>query len=215
MTDKITNLQARVKALEDAGNRLSFMAQTSGGTAGRDDGLMAAIDGWTAALAASIPADPVTNAGCRQQVKVKPLVWEPIGNMFHAFDPLFSVMAISENPNAYDDERAARIRSVLTVQPSSDVAAQFDNADWFWRTMDPDDSADTPSGALHRGMVGHFCVCEIASSYTGPTRYGFTAPVLDQDSDDEEFLHFATQQEAIDAAKDRIRALRATEEGEA
>ena len=50
--------KARVKVLEEAGNRLSFMAQTSGGTAGRDDGLMAAIDGWTAALAASIPADP-------------------------------------------------------------------------------------------------------------------------------------------------------------
>lgn len=49
------------------------------------------------------------------QVTVKPLEWEPIGNMFHAFDPLFSVMAISENPNAYDDERAARIRSALTV----------------------------------------------------------------------------------------------------
>lgn len=66
MTDKTTHLQASVKALDEAGNRLSFMAQTSGGTAGRDDGLMAAIDGWTAALAASQPADPVTNAGCCQ-----------------------------------------------------------------------------------------------------------------------------------------------------
>lgn len=74
--DEITRLQARVKVLEEAGNRLSFMAQTSGGTAGRDDGLMAAIDGWTATLAARIPADPVTNADCCQAVRVKPLVWE-------------------------------------------------------------------------------------------------------------------------------------------
>lgn len=88
-------------------------------------------------------------------------------------------------------------------------AERFDQADWFWRTMDPDDSADTPSEAIDRGMVGHFCVCEIASSYTGPVRYGFTAPVLDQDSDDYEFMHFATQQEAIDAAEERCAALRA------
>ncbi len=31
------------------------------------------------ALAASQPADPVTNAGCRQTVKVKPLVWTYVG----------------------------------------------------------------------------------------------------------------------------------------
>lgn len=51
------------------------------------------------------------------QVTVKPLEWAPIGELFHAFDPLFVVMAISENPDAYDDERAARIRSALTVTP--------------------------------------------------------------------------------------------------
>lgn len=92
--------------------------------------------------------------------------------------------------------------------PETD-AERFDRADWYWRTMDPDDSADTPSEAIHRGMMGDFCVCEIASSYTGPVRYGFTAPVLDPESDDAEFLHFATQQEAIDAANERSAALRA------
>lgn len=32
--------------LKRAGDTLSFAAQTSGGTAGRDDGLVAAIEGW-------------------------------------------------------------------------------------------------------------------------------------------------------------------------
>ncbi len=92
------------------------------------------------------------------------------------------------------------------VQESAMV---FDNADWYWRTMDPDDCGDSPEETISRSMLGNFCVCEIASSFTGPTRYGFTAPVLDANSDDEEFVHFATQQEAIDAAKERSAALRA------
>lgn len=98
-----------------------------------------------------------------------------------------------------------------------DETKAFDNADWFWRTMDPDDCGDNPAEAINRGMVGNFCVCEIASSYVGPIRYGFTAPVLDAESDDEEFVHFATQEEAIKAAKERSSALarlrKAREEG--
>ena len=89
----------------------------------------------------------------------------------------------------------------------TDDAAAFDRADWFWRTMDPDDCGDSPEEAISRAMVGQFCVCEIASSYHGPTRYGFIAPVLDPASDDEEFVHFATQQEAVEAAKARRAAL--------
>lgn len=92
-----------------------------------------------------------------------------------------------------------------------EAARAFDSADWYWRTMDPDDCGDSPNEAISRAMIGNFCVCEIASSFTGPIRYGFTAPVLDADSDDEEFLHFATQQEAIDAARERSAALRAKE----
>lgn len=102
----------------------------------------------------------------------------------------------------------------ITVQDAAETDAErFDRADWFWRVMDPDDSADTPAEAIHRGMIGDYCVCEIASSYTGPVRFGFTAPVLDPDSDDTEFLHFETQQKAIDAAKARAAALRAITEG--
>lgn len=99
------------------------------------------------------------------------------------------------------EAEVARLREALGIK--GDQAASFDSADWFWRTMDPDDCGDRPEEAINRAMVGRFCVCEIASSYTGPTRYGFIAPVLDPDSDDEEFVHFATQQEAIDAANAR------------
>lgn len=63
------------------------------------------------------------------------------------------------------------------------------------------------SGVVHRAYFGQFVVCEIASSYRGPTRFGFNAPTLDPESDDEVFLHFETEAEAIDAAKDRIAAL--------
>jgi hypothetical protein len=83
------------------------------------------------------------------------------------------------------------------------AAAAFDSADWYWRTMDPDDSGETPNDAICRGNLGQFCVCEIASSYRGPTRYGFLAPTLDPESDDEEFVHFATHDEAMLAAKTR------------
>ena len=101
----------------------------------------------------------------------------------------------------------ALIRHLLDGLPGEDTATAFDKADMFWRTLDPDDSGDNPSEALNRGMVGAFTVCEVASSYMGPTRYGFIAPVLDAESDDEEFLHFATQAEAMTAAGDRMAAL--------
>ena len=115
----------------------------------------------------------------------------------------------------FDDHDLGNIdtaRAALTT-PAPDAVQEaarvFDSADWYWRTMDPDDCGDSPEEAISRAMLGNFCICEIASSFTGPIRYGFTAPVLDADSDDEEFLHFATQQEAIDAAKERQAALRA------
>ena len=43
-------LSSREAVLREAGNRLSFAAQISGGTAGRDEGLVAAIEGWERAL---------------------------------------------------------------------------------------------------------------------------------------------------------------------
>lgn len=42
----IAQLEARCERMAGAGNKLSFAAQTSGGVAGRDEGLIAAIDGW-------------------------------------------------------------------------------------------------------------------------------------------------------------------------
>lgn len=100
-------------------------------------------------------------------------------------------------------ENAEAELAAAQQREAGDAAQSFDKADWFWRTMDPDDCGDSPEEAINRAMVGQFCVCEIASSFSGPTRYGFVAPVLDSESDDEEFVHFATQQEAIDAAKAR------------
>lgn len=97
------------------------------------------------------------------------------------------------------------LRRLVNALSHRDVT-KFDRADWYWRTMDPDDSGDTPEDAIMRSMVGDFCVCEIASSYRGPTRYGFIAPVADPESDDTEFVHFATQDEAIAAANERLGA---------
>jgi hypothetical protein len=47
--ERVAVLEAENARLREAGNALSFAAQTSGGTAGRDDALVAAIDGWAAA----------------------------------------------------------------------------------------------------------------------------------------------------------------------
>lgn len=107
--------------------------------------------------------------------------------------------------------RAQQPAAPVSGVTAQDDASAFDRADWFWRTMDPDDCGDNPAEAINRAMVGQFCVCEIASGYNGPTRYGFVAPVLDPESDDEEFIHFATQQEAIDAIAARRAALSALE----
>ena len=108
-------------------------------------------------------------------------------------------------PRPAEPAQAARV-------DATDDATAFERADWFWRTMDPDDCGDSPEEAINRAMVGRFCVCEIASSYKGPTRYGFIAPVADPESDDEEFVHFATHPEAIDEARSRA-LIAAAQEG--
>lgn len=107
------------------------------------------------------------------------------------------------------------IRPILTsigatYGPNSEAAeaALFGTADLYWRRIDPDNSADTPGEALHQGAVGNFIVCEVASAFIGPTRYGFNAPVLDPNSDGKEFLHFATQEEALAAARERHAAMK-------
>ncbi len=118
--------------------------------------------------------------------------WQPSTRQAHE---LFEAVLASLPAPDEKDAEIARLREAL------DRSQRFEAADWYWRTMDPDDCGDSPEEAINRAMVGQFCVCEIASSFTGPTRYGFIAPVVDPESDDEEFVHFATQQEAIDAAK--------------
>lgn len=74
----------------------------------------------------------------------------------------------------------------------------FDKADWFWREIDPDDSGDSPHEAIR--FLPDFTVSCVCSSFRGPTRYVFRAPVLDANSDDTEILHFATEEEALAAA---------------
>ncbi len=44
----LTQQESEIEALREAGNKLSLAAQTSGGIAGRDAGLVAAIDAWAA-----------------------------------------------------------------------------------------------------------------------------------------------------------------------
>ena len=78
MTDEITRLKARVKVLEDAlqiaRTHVANNAQgwSVGRAASRAD--LSDVDAALAVLAASQTADPVTNAGCHQQVKVKTAV---------------------------------------------------------------------------------------------------------------------------------------------
>ena len=107
------------------------------------------------------------------------------------------------------DALAAHVAAEVAKARAEDAAGlqSFDSADWFWRSMDPDDNADNPAEVIHRAYFGQFTICEIASSYRGPTRFGFNAPVLDPESDDEEFLHFETQEDAMEAAKARQTAL--------
>lgn len=121
------------------------------------------------------------------------------------YEPSHSVSAELATLRA-EIEQLRRERDAIRNE-TLEAAKRFDVADWYWRTLDPDDSADNPGEALNRGMVPNFVVCEVASSFSGPTRYGFNALVLDPESDDEEFLHFATQEEAIAAAKERAAAI--------
>ncbi|WP_276946625.1 hypothetical protein [Haematobacter massiliensis] len=124
----------------------------------------------------------------------------------------FLIAMINPDSPELDPLRACNRPLQATAEEAE--ARAFDRADWFWRTMDPDDSGDAPAEALHRGMIANFTICEVASSYTGPTRYGFNAPVLAPESDDEEFLHFATQEEAISAARERLEAIKTSKESQ-
>ena len=108
------------------------------------------------------------------------------------------------------DARAALDR--IKAEAVKEALSDFAKADWFWRDLDPDDCGDTPEEAINFGMIGQFTVCHIRSSFTGPDRFCFIAPVLDPESDEEECLCFATQEEAIAAAKERRTILAAVKE---
>jgi len=56
--EKIARLTAENARLREALRQLSFAAQTTGGTAGRDDALVAAIDLARAAMLAASPFAP-------------------------------------------------------------------------------------------------------------------------------------------------------------
>jgi hypothetical protein len=103
-----------------------------------------------------------------------------------------------------------RARAVLSGDQAN-AATRFEEADFYWRTMDPDDSGEYPQDCINRAGLGLYCVAEIASSFTGPKRFGFVAPVLDIHSDEEEFLHFETQAEALEAAAARRETIDALE----
>jgi len=109
-----------------------------------------------------------------------------------------------------DDARAAMDR--IKAEAVKEALSDFAKADWFWRDLDPDDCGDTPDEAINAGMVGSFTVCHIRSSFTGPDRFCFIAPVLDPESDDEECLCFVTEDEAVAAAKGRRAILAAAGE---
>jgi hypothetical protein len=111
------------------------------------------------------------------------------------------IRALPRDGSALDAVVAAPSVSAGTPLPP------FEGADWFWRDLDPDDCGDTPGEAINRSMQGNFTVCHIRSSFSGPSKFCFTAPVLDPGSDDEECLCFDTQEEAIAAAKERRAAL--------
>jgi len=106
---------------------------------------------------------------------------------------------------------AAAALDRIKAEAVREALSDFTKADWFWRDLDPDDCGDTPDEAINAGMVGRFAVCHIRSSFTGPDRFCFIAPVLDPESDDEECLCFATEEEAIAAAKERHSILAAAE----
>jgi hypothetical protein len=84
------------------------------------------------AVAASQPADPVSNADSRQRVTVKPLVWVRLSESFMAEDHIFNIVAITYDPEKYDTERATRILAAVDVQPDprdAQIAALVDAAE--------------------------------------------------------------------------------------
>ena len=106
-------------------------------------------------------------------------------------------------------ETEARAKAVAIIAHIRELKSR--EPDWWWRDLDPDESGDTPHEALRN--LPDFTVSHLRSSYTGPDKFAVRVPVLDDESDDDEVLLFDTEQEALDASKQRYAAL-AAKEGE-
>jgi hypothetical protein len=104
-----------------------------------------------------------------------------------------------------DPEEAAdeidRLRAEVERLKSDRASAE---PDWFWRDLDPDDSGDTVEEALRHMPQG--VVCHIRSSYIGPSFFAATAPVLDADSDDQEYIRADTEEECRALVRARWKA---------
>jgi hypothetical protein len=94
----------------------------------------------------------------------------------------------------------ARVKELEEAMKPKTTAEAFDHADWYWSVHDPDDSDTNPYNICHQ--MGEYIVREIASSYSGPTRFAFIAPV--DGSDDAEIFHFETREKAVEDARARI-----------
>jgi hypothetical protein len=87
-------------------------------------------------------------------------------------------------------DEITRLRAEVERLKSDRASAE---PDWFWRDLDPDDSGDTVEEALRHMPQG--VVCHIRSSYIGPSFFAATVPVLDADSDDQEYIRADTEDE--------------------
>lgn len=88
--------------------------------------------------------------------------------------------------------------SQIGLKPS---AALIPTPDLFWRAADPEESGSSVTEAM--SCSPFFSIDEIASSYSGPTKFYFKAPSTDPVSDDEEEFGFDTMMEATEAARAR------------
>jgi hypothetical protein len=104
-----------------------------------------------------------------------------------------------EAPSLYAE--IDRLRAEVERLKSDRASAE---PDWFWRDFDPDDSGDTVEEALRHMPQG--VVCHIRSSYIGPSFFAATVPVLDADSDDQEYIRADTEDECRALVRARWKA---------
>lgn len=112
------------------------------------------------------------------------------------FDLLGAADAADDLMRMAEDDWRNRLGAVLnehTVEP-----------DWWYRDLDPDECGYSPHEALR--WTRDYRVDMLHSSYRGPTKFAFRAPVIG-DPDEDEVLLFDTEAEALAAAEERYAAL--------